>query len=478
MSAREVERTRRRRTLIVSLWVATSACSKESTSDAAKLEPPIVEASSAVGDAVVAAVGTARAAVLDAPEDVDARYRLAVLLDANGLAPAAERAYSQLVRIDPTHARGWYHLARVRRDLGDPGGAGTALGKCIEIEPSYAAAHARRGDLLLDAAELDAAEAAYRRATEIDPGGRGGVLGLARVLIQREQYDEASRALEPLVAADPSDGAAAHLLGTALRLSGDVERAAPFVVRGGTAERSWSDPWAEEVLRHRVGLQVEKARAWERLRGASPEALIPLLEEEHRAAPDDLGVLGALAEAHCRQGSFDAAFEVVERARRARPDHPRVLLMLGLVHELKGEIEKALDATRRAVAAHPEFASGHYRLGVLEGKAGRGPAALLSLREAKRLGLDDFDLHVNLGAIERMLGENEHAVRSFEHAVRVAPASFEANLFLARACGEAGHIERGFAALARAREIDPGHAYLGVVEARLRELSDASGAAR
>ena len=75
------------------------------------------------------------------------------------------------------------------------------------IVPSEAETEAKQAAEELAAGAVDDAEAGFREALEKDPTNRDAAIGLARILVQRGEFDEA----EPLVTPQLPDPEAEHL---------------------------------------------------------------------------------------------------------------------------------------------------------------------------------------------------------------------------------------------------------------------------
>lgn len=101
-------------------------------------------------------------------------------------------------------------------------------------------------------------------------------------------------------------------------------------------------------------------------------------------APDDVGLLFALADLYLEQKKYDEARALVEKVLRADAGNAQALWRLGEIERAQGKLVDALRDYTRAVAIDPNLPQAHYGLGMLA--LGRGQTD-----EAKR----QFQMVVN-----------------------------------------------------------------------------------
>lgn len=173
-----------------------------------------------------------------------------------------------------------------------------------QLVPSAADTMAAEGQRLEAAGSLTQAEMAYRRALQADASNPAALLGLGRVLFQRDLFDEALATLQRV----------------------------PF----GKPERSEAESWiAKASFRQQAALSGGEVEARRRL----------------AANPNDLDARLALAAAMAAKGSYREALEgyleVVRRDRGAFRNQARqamlsLFALLGDAHELTAEYRPQL----------------------------------------------------------------------------------------------------------------------------------------
>lgn len=172
----------------------------------------------------------AQMAVRWAPRDPLTHWRLASFeektFSAENLA-AAVREYELAVQASPYDYRYWMELGRALEAAGDPESGEKALRRAVELAPAYSHPRWHYGNLLLRQGNTDEAFAQLARAAEADELMLGPIFGLASQvfggdvdkivqvlpapavrlqfalsLINMGKFDEASRVLRTLSAAD------------------------------------------------------------------------------------------------------------------------------------------------------------------------------------------------------------------------------------------------------------------------------------
>lgn len=122
-----------------------------------------------------------------------------------------------------------------------------ALDHALEIEPDLALAHRARGMLLHREKRLAEAVTSLRRAQALDANAAPTLLALANVLHDQGDVAGCRRALESLLAAEPSHGEAHIVFGGLLGADPKTADAALDHLRAATRLRPDS-AWAHETL--------------------------------------------------------------------------------------------------------------------------------------------------------------------------------------------------------------------------------------
>ena len=241
-------------------------------------------------------------------------------------------------------------------------------------------------------------------------------LDRATALLRDGKPADAARVLGVLLSRQPRHAIAAHLMGLALKDTGD-----------------WAQ--GEEWLRFSIGLEpargefhanlgnlLRKREKYAQAEEAYRQAL--RLLPGHRAARRGLAQTltdlnrPAEAEEHCRtlltsEGSDAEAWEILALALTAL-----------------GRTAEAESAHRRAIALDPDDAVAQHNLGALLVRLER-PEAMAALDAARNLGADGYEVAYNRGRAALNAGDLEDAEAAFARAEQLQPLDLEVQRTLA-----------------------------------------------
>ncbi len=125
-------------------------------------------------------------------------HNLGLLYSARGRYDESAVAFEKAVAMSPERAAGHLGLAQAYEKLGKDTEAVAAARRSIAVNAT-AKAHRFLGRTERRAGSLEAAENAYRKALEIDAGDNQSWYGLASLLSERREFDEAAQILHDLV---------------------------------------------------------------------------------------------------------------------------------------------------------------------------------------------------------------------------------------------------------------------------------------
>ena len=139
---------------------------------------------------------------------------------------------------------------------------------------------------------------------------------------------------------------------------GEFERAA----QGGEAVLA-HDPQQSDAL-HLLGLVA--------LRRGDPRRATELINQATAVRPAEARYHASLAEAWSALGQLDRAIDCCQAAHQLEPHRPDYHYNLGLLLMSRGDLDAAIGHLREAIALKPDFAWAHNNLGnALLRKAGR-----------------------------------------------------------------------------------------------------------
>jgi tetratricopeptide (TPR) repeat protein len=280
----------------------------------------------------------------------------------------------------------------------------------------------------------------------------------------------AARACKAVLAGDPDDADACHLLGLIYHKDGQSARAVELIGKAVALRPEATAFRADLADAYRAVGQLERA--------------VDCGREAVRIAPDlplariNLGIalkdLGRPAEA---AEEFRAVVSL-------RPDDAIARANLGSVLRGLGELDQALAHSRRAVEIDPNLEIAHLELGRVLLDLGRPADALPHVRRAVVLNPHLAQRQAELGYVLVACGRSEEAIPCYLEAVRLDPRLARAYTGLGVALQQAGRPDEALPWLRRAAELEPeslefvcrlGEAYTGL--ARLPEAMACYGKA-
>lgn len=241
-------------------------------------------------------------------------------------------------------------------------------------------------------------------------------LDRATALLRKGKPADAAALLGAVLAREPRNAIAAHLMGLALKDTGD-----------------WAQ--GEEWLRFSIGLEPAQ--------GEFHANLGNLLRKRQKYAEAETAYRTALRLLpHHRPGRRGLAQTLNDLKRPAQAEEQCRMLLAGdgndaeaweilalalAAQECTGEAERA---HRRAIALNPGDAVAHHNLGALLTRLER-PEAIVSLDKAARLGADGYEVAYNRGWAALQTGDLEGAEAAFDRAAQLQPLDIEAQRTLA-----------------------------------------------
>lgn len=225
---------------------------------------------------------------------------------------------------------------------------------------------------------------------------------------QAGRLDEAERQYRQVLAADPTQPDALHLLG---------------------------------VLAFQAG---------------RPDTAVAFIEQAILLRPAAAAFRMNLGNALLALGRADEAVASYREATSLAPRDPEAAYNLGNALVQVGQTDDGIAALRRALMLSPEHVAARYNLANALRAAGRLDEAVAAYAAVIRQQPTHVDAHTNLGSALHALGRVDEAVASFERALAARPDDPAALTNLGEALREQGQFDAATAHLRRALAIDPG----------------------
>jgi Flp pilus assembly protein TadD len=239
----------------------------------------------------------------------------------------------------------------------------------------------------------------------------------ASALLSQGRPQDSAAVCSAILSREPRNAVAAHLLGLALKDSGDLVQGERWLRFSIEIEPNCGEFHAN------LGNMLRKQQQHQHAEQAYRTAIL-LAPEHHKARRalaltlNDLGRHGE-AEAECR-------------ALLGRdPSDAEGWTILGMVLASCGRSVEAESAYRRAIELDPTNKVAHHNLGALFVELER-PEALGTLETARRLGADGYEAAFNRGRASLNAGDLDHAESGFARAAELEPTNLEAQMTLAQ----------------------------------------------
>jgi Flp pilus assembly protein TadD len=276
------------------------------------------------------------------------------------------------------------------------------------------------------------------------------------------RFTECAEICAGIVARNANNAVATHLLGLALKDSGDWAQGEQWLRVSVQLEPNQAEFHANlaNLLRRREKFK-QAERGYRRALELAPG---------HRPAQRSLALtLNDLAR-------FEESEAVCRELLASDPTDVEAWIVTGMNLNSLQRLAEAEAAYRRALELDPHNRVAHHNLGALLARLGRPEAAFAALEHARSLGEGGFELAFNRGRALMEMNDAEAAEREFERAVSWQPTNHEAQLQLARVRYARGDSQfaRALASAAGANRANAGlQMLLGEVLWRAGELQAA-----
>jgi tetratricopeptide (TPR) repeat protein len=227
---------------------------------------------------------------------------------------------------------------------------------------------------------------------------------------------EAERSYRDVLAVEPRNSAALHLLGALLHQSGRTDEAISLIHQAIAIEPRNPD------YHYNLGTILLST-------GRAAEA-VEQLKKAVALKPNYAEAQFELGNAYARTGSWEDAAANFRRVLNAKPADAAALNNLGMALREQGKNDEAIELWQRAVAKAPSFALAHMNLGLGHKLQGRTDEAIASLNKALEAAPDSIDVICNLSSAQLDHGFADQALQTILRAIEKSPSSELRALFV------------------------------------------------
>jgi tetratricopeptide (TPR) repeat protein len=271
-------------------------------------------------------------------------------------------------------------------------------------------------------------------------------------LHQAGRVAEAQQIYEQVLAEEPDNADALHLLGLLLSQKGQHEiglesidkaialnpKAAGFFVSRGSVLAALGRGDESECACRRAGELV----------------------------PNNAEIENNVGTVYLAAGKLTEAEAAFRRAVGLTPENPDMQFNLGNALRAQNRAEEAVATFRRTVELKPDHSAGLYHLGKALTGLGRAEEAVAVFEQASRLRADSADVYAALGEALRLTGRFEQAVAAYRRFCELRPQEASGQAMLGRAIQECGRLDEAISLLREVLERNPesaeAHVQLGV----------------
>jgi len=367
---------------------------------------------------------------------------LARLYQANGFFEEALACYEGLREVEPRNAQ-WHHLpAAVLSGLGRVEEAEPLFRRAAKLAPDYLPAHVRTGDVLLKANRWGDAQRQYEDVLARFGEEPYALLGLARVAIARERWEEAEQLLNRAVAKDRNFAAGYFLLVTVHRHFGREEEAAKIEARVNHREfGEMRDPWVDELIDVCYEPYFLSVAASAAIFRHDPELAIRCLERAASLAEKPGPYLRQLGQVHLITRDPAGAANYVARAVAMEPTDAEAWTIWVNALLTMGWRTEAYRVVRDGLRHCPESGALRFVHGHMLSADGRMEQAIEELRVAKRFRSTQADVYIELGRAYFKIGDDDAGAAEMKEALSVQPDHPVALVIVARYTIDRGNAE-------------------------------------
>jgi tetratricopeptide (TPR) repeat protein len=408
---------------------------------------------------VVALARRHAASVKLRPDDTSLRANLALVYEANDLWTEGVRAWEDALALDPSQPVWRYHYAICLQEHGDTAGSVAQLRQTVTEAPDFPAARHRLGEMLLDADDLDGARVEFEAAMRLASYAPDPYVGLAEVLLRRNDAVRAAQLCEQAIALDRESRRAHYDLGLAYRDLGRTSEAEAELNLGlNAAKRFLSDPLTTQLNSYCEGFSVRFAQAAALKSRGKPQEAVPILEALLRKRPSDMNVLNNLAGSYLDLGRYEAARPLLFKAKELQPGEFATYLHLAALELAQKDYVGALEHANKAVELAPTLGAAYAIRASVRIEMARLEDAYQDLKTAVSFDASSGITFGRLGQVSAKIGRLREAVGYYETSARLLPDSLPAQAGLARIYFQVGEKQKALVAFQRARKLAPNNA--------------------
>jgi tetratricopeptide (TPR) repeat protein len=261
---------------------------------------------------------------------------------------------------------------------------------------------------------------------------------------QAGRLQAAEQIYRQILAVEPNQADALHLLGVIAYQTGKYEIAVEYIGRAIALNGT------EATFYNNLGMALKDQGKLDEAAACHRRAL--------ELKPDSAEAHNNLGTALQGQGKLDEAVACYRRALELKPDYAKAHNNLGNALQVQGQLAEAVACCRRALELKPDYAEAHNNLGNAFNDQGKLDEAVACYRRALELKPDSAEAHNNLGAALQGQGKLDEAVACYRRALQLKPDYAKAHNNLSAALQGQDKLDEAIACCRRALQLKPDYA--------------------
>jgi tetratricopeptide (TPR) repeat protein len=411
---------------------------------------------------------------------VDGREALktAVALVQQGKLVEADKHARRALDDPETRAVAYSILGTIKLQQNNLSDSAKLLGEAIRLEPRLVGAQLSLGQVYTFQNKPDLARTRFQKVLELDPGNAPARLALARSELEKRNYQQALKLIEPVQTALRESPEGLYVVAAALLKSGRRDQAAPLA---GDWNRLPKVPQAPSIafglLLVQEGVVDEGIAVLERAKQAGPPSYeltfnlagaylmkkdaVRALEHYDaalRLTPDSLDALRLAAGVAERNGELERSLSYWLRAKKLSPEDPVILLGFGRVCFKMDLLDDAEPALTKAASVKPGDIPYQYTLAAVKVGKRQYDEARSLLEPLVRAHPNDPHLRYAIGTVLYTQGQLQDAAAHLSESIRLEPDQLPSYYYLALAVRDQGKDVEAIAMLTKLLARYPDHA--------------------
>jgi Flp pilus assembly protein TadD len=393
------------------------------------------------------------------PATVQQRLEKAASLIRDNRIAEAELQLNSVLKTAPNEPVALNLLGTVRAQQGRLNEAEALLVRSARIDSSYVAVHMNLAFLYLLRNDPEKTISELKEVIKLEPNNIEANYKLGRLLLARNQVDDAIAILEKAKSEIPASVVFLPLLGDAYLKKGNAEKAEENYLQALAAQKDNPDAL--------LGLaKVSQNRG-------DARASLEYLAKARELAGNSAELHYKVGVAALALGAFDDAQTDLAQAAKLKPNEPAYLIALGAAWLKKADLVAAEQIFRRTLELQPPSSQAEMYLGYVLYKQKKFGEARSYLEKTIKADSNVPESFYYLGLIVQEENEDERAITLLEKAVQISPTFANAHVALGASYLKLKDYARAQKELELGARLNPddskAHYQLAVLYARLKD---------